>query len=283
MTRRALGMLILTLTLAAQSLAAAPRRIVSLIPAVTEMLFAMGEGGRLVGVSSYDRFPPEATRIRSVGGLLDPSVETILALKPDLVIVYATQLELRQRLERAGILFFSYEHRTLGDIMTTIRAVGGRIEATERAERLASSMEEDIDRIRASVAALDRPRTMLVFSREPGTLKNVTASGGYGFLHDMVEAGGGADVFADVKQQSVQASTEMILNRRPEVIIELRYGGGNAADAGHETLAWNSLGSLPAVKNHRVYVLTGDEFVVPGPRVVDAIRRLAAVLHPNIK
>jgi iron complex transport system substrate-binding protein len=283
--RRALWILILILIppFAAHSPAAPPRRLVSLIPAVTEMLFAMGQGDRLVGVSSYDRFPQEAARIRSVGGLLDPSVETILALKPDLVIVYATQSELKQRLERAAIPFFSYEHRTLSDIMSTIRALGVRIEAPEPAERLARSMEQAIANVRASVAGLDRPRTLLVFSREPGSLQNVTASGGYGFLHDMIETAGGADVFSDVKQQSVQASTEMILSRRPEAIVELRYGAAAATDAGQDTQAWDKLASLPAVKNRRVYVLTGDEFVVPGPRVVDAIRRLAAVLHPAAK
>ena len=89
----------------------APYRIVSLIPAVTEMIFAMGEQSRIVGVSTYDRFPPAVEKIDRVGGLLDPNVEKILSLRPDLVIVYATQQELKQRLERAKIPFYSYEHR----------------------------------------------------------------------------------------------------------------------------------------------------------------------------
>jgi iron complex transport system substrate-binding protein len=286
MTRvgRAVLTLVVALTVAPRSVAAPPRRVVSLIPAVTEMLFAMGEGDRLVGVSSYDRFPPEVSRIKPVGGLLDPSFETIVALKPDLVVVYATQVELKERLERAGIPFFSYEHRTMTDIMSTVRAVGARIESPARANKLATEMEQSIANVRGSVAALDRPRTMVVFGREPGSLRNVTVSGGYGFLHDMLEAAGGVDVFADVKQQSVQASTEMMLARRPDVIIELRYGEGvKAADAGRDMAAWNALGSMPAVRNRRVFLLVGDEFVVPGPRMVDATRRLARTLHPELK
>ena len=97
----------------------------------------------------------------------------------------------------------------------------------------------------------------------------------------MLETAGGADVLGDVPRQSVVMSTEMVLARAPEVIIELRYSRDdiNAADAG----AWNVLPSVPAVKNQRVYVLTGEEFVVPGPRVAEATRKLAATLHPGLR
>lgn len=278
-------LLVVALVLAATGAeAAAPRRIVSLIPAVTEMLFAMGAGSRLVGVSSFDRFPPEVSRIARVGGLLDPNVEALLALKPDLVIVYNTQAELKQRLERVGIPYFSYEHRAMADIMATIRAIGARIESSARAEALAREMEGTIANVRSSVARRGRLRTMLVFGRDPSSLRNVTASGGYGFLHDMLEVAGGTNVFADIKQQSVQASTEMILARQPEVIVELRYGDSvKAADLSREVEAWYTLTSVPAVTNRRVFVLVGDEFVVPGPRVVEAIRRLVVTLHPDMR
>lgn len=270
--------------IAAAGQSAQPRRIVSLIPAVTEMIFAIGEGRRLVGVSSYDRFPPEVARVPRVGGLLDPNVEALLALKPDLVIVYNTQTELKQRLQRVGVPFYNYEHRALTDIMSTLRAVGSRIGSPGRAEMLAVDMERGIATTRASVSALPRLRTLLVFGREPSSLRNIDASGGYGFLHDMLEAAGGANVFSEIKKQSIQASAEMILSARPDVIIELRYGDSvKAAALPRELEVWNSLTSVPAVKNHRVYGLIGDEFVVPGPRVVDAVRRLARTLHPEAR
>jgi iron complex transport system substrate-binding protein len=259
-----------------------PRRIVSLIPAVTEMIFVMGESARIVGVSNYDRFPPEVERIRKVGGLLDPDVEGIIALKPDLVVVYATQKELIQRLDRARIPYFNYEHRALPDIATTIRAIGTRIGSAARGDAVASDMERSLASIRASTSSLSHPTTMLVFGRDPLTLRNVYASGGYGFLHDMLEIAGGRNVFEDVKRQSVQASTEMILTRRPEVIIELKYGdSARTLDVPRELQAWDALASVPAVKNHRVTLLVGDEFVVPGPRVVGGTRKLAATLHPG--
>ena len=259
------------------------QRIVSLIPAVTEMLFAIGDGQRVVGVTNYDRHPPEVSRLVRVGGLLDPDVERILSLRPDLVVLYNTQVELKQRLDRAGIDYYSYEHRALPDITTTLRTIGARIGSAARANAAAAGIEGAIAAIRKSLIGLPRPRTLLVFERDRSSLRNVYASGGYGFLHDMLEAAGGANVFADVMRQSVDVSTEMMLARKPDVVIELWYGDlGKDLDLSRQAQAWNVLGAVPAVRNRRVYELTGDEFVVPGPRVVAATRRLAETLHPGM-
>jgi len=281
--RRIAAGLLLAAALGASLRAAPPQRVVSLVPAVTEMIFAMGAGDRLVGVSSFDRFPPEVGRLPRVGALLDPDVERILSLRPDLVVVYATQTELKQRLARARVPTYSYEHRTLADIAGTLRSLGERLGAEAAANRAAGDLERAIAQVRASVAGRPRPRTLLVFDREDASLRRMYASGGYGFLHDMIEAAGGTNVLADVRQQAVQASAELILARRPEVIIELRTGEN---EAGHvrarDLAAWNALPSVPAVRSHRVHVLVGQEFVVPGPRVALAIKRLAAVLHPEI-
>jgi len=258
------------------------QRIVSLIPAVTEMLFAIGDGQRIVGVTNYDRYPPEVSRLVRVGGLLDPDVERILSLRPDLVVLYNTQVELKQRLDRAGIDYYSYEHRALPDITTTLRTIGARIGSAARANAAAAGIEGAIAAVRTSLIGLPRPRTLLVFERDRSSLRNVYASGGYGFLHDMLEAAGGANVFADVMRQSVEVSTEMMLARKPDVVIELWYGDlGKDLDLSRQAQAWNVLGAIPAVRNHRVYELTGDEFVVPGPRVAAATRRLAETLHPG--
>ena len=207
-----------------------PQRIVSLIPATTEMLFEMGAGDRIAGVSNYDRFPPEVDRLPRVGGLIDPNVERILALKPDLVIVYDTQSDLKKQLERARIPIFNYAHRGLPDITATMRALGTRIGLKAAADSAASRMERQLSDIRSRVAGRARPKTLLVFGHEPGSLRHVDASGGYGFLHDLLEIAGGTDVLADLKKQSVEMSTETILARAPEVVIDLRYGPAISAD-----------------------------------------------------
>lgn len=259
-----------------------PHRIVSLVPATTEMLFAMHAGDRVVAVSSYDTYPPEVEQLPRVGGLLDPYVEPLLALKPDLVIVYGTQDELKARLQSAGIPMFSYTHRELRDITETMRQIGERIGLGDDADAAAREVEQKLELIRSKVAARPRPRSLLVFGREAGTLRHVEASGGYGFLHDLLELAGGSDVLADIHQPKVDMSTEMILARQPEVLIELQYGNSLRADnLETERAVWNALPSLPAVKNNRVHLLVGNEFVVPGPRVVLAAERLARTLHPD--
>ena len=170
------------------------------MPATTEMLFVMGAGDRIAGVSNYDRFPPDVARLPKVGGLLDPDVERLLSLKPDLVIVYDTQTDLKRQLERARIPMFRYVHRGLPDITETMRALGERIGAKAAADAAAARIEQQLAAIRARVAGRPRPKTLLVFGREPGTLRHIDASGGYGFLHDLLELAGGADVLGDLQQ-----------------------------------------------------------------------------------
>lgn len=256
--------------------AAAPQRIVSLVPSVTEMLFAMGAGPRVVGVSNFDDYPPEALSRQKVGGLIDPDIERILTLKPDLIMVYGTQTELRTQMARAGIPMFLYEHAGLPDITQTIRAIGQRVGSAQAATALADRIDADIAGIRRRVAGAARPRTLLVFGRDDETLRGIYAAGGVGFLHDMLDAAGATNVFADVKRQSVQATSETILARAPEVILEIgeREGARNLR-------AWDVLASVPAVRTHRIHSVTGGEMLTPGPRVAQAIRRMAEALHPE--
>lgn len=258
-----------------------PQRIISLVPALTEMLFAIGAGPQVVAVSSYDTFPPEAASRPKVGALLDPDVERIFSLTPDLVITYGSQSDLRRQLERAAIPIFDYRHAGLADVLTTLRAIGRATGHDAEAERLAGDIERRLNAVRARTAAAPARRTLLVFGREPGSLRNMYVSGGTGFLHDMLVVAGGANVFADVGRESVQATTELILARAPDVIIEVREGPA-LSDAGvrARTADWDRLAAVPAVKARRVHIVSGTGLVVPGPRVAAAVERLAGVLHP---
>jgi cobalamin transport system substrate-binding protein len=256
-----------------------PQRIVSLIPSTTEMLFAMGAGPRVIGVSNFDRYPPEALTRAKVGGLIDPDVERIISLKPDLVVVYGTQTDLRTQMDRARIPVFSYQHAGLADITQTIRELGARVGNVKESSELASRIEADIAEVSKRVAGRPRPRTLLVFGRDADTLRGIYASGAVGFLHDMLEAAGGANVFADVKRQSIQATSELAIARAPEVIIEI--GADTSSSKGRNIRAWDALGSVPAVKNKRIYLLPGDSMMNPGPRISESVRRIAEALHPT--
>lgn len=265
-------------TLFAQS---TPQRIVSLVPALTEMLFAIGAGPQVVAVSTYDVEPPAVRSLPTVGALLDPDTEKIISLRPDLVLTYGSQTDLQGQLTAAKIPFFEYRHGGLDHIMTTMRALGARTGRVEQAERAAASLQSAIDAVRQRVAGKPKPRTLLVFGREPGSLRNIYASAGRGFLHDMLIAAGGADVLDDIKQESAQISTEMILARAPDVILELNASNRlNDEDLKRVVDPWTTLSSVPAVKNKRVIVLLGSGLTVPGPRVAEGVDKMARALHP---
>jgi iron complex transport system substrate-binding protein len=280
-TRRAKLLLttaLMTLTLAAYA-AQQPQRIISLGPAGTEMLFALGAGDRVVGVGSFDKFPPEVEKLPKVGALLDPDLERILSLRPDLVVVYGSQADLRAQLDRARVPMFIYSHEELADVTKTIRSLGERIGAPERAGILAREIERRIAAVRTRVAGKPRPRTLIVFGRERLALRGIYASGGYGFVHDMVEAAGGDNIFGDINQQSVQASAELILARRPDVILELRADPLDPDTEARERAVWNALSSVPAVRSGRVHIIADPRTVIPGPRVAEGVEVIARVLH----
>jgi iron complex transport system substrate-binding protein len=258
-----------------------PSRIVSVIPAVTEMLFAIGAGPQVVGVGSFDEYPAEVRTLPRVGALLDPDLERILALRPDLVVVYESQVDFRRQLERASVPTFVYKHAGLADVTQTIAAIGSRTGRVTEAASVVRAIESKLKEIRTRVEGRPRAKAMIVFGRDALALRGIYASGGVGFLNDMLEAAGGSNVFADVAKQSVQATTELILARRPDVIIELRPQQMAPQDLTNELTAWQALSAVPAVRSGRVVILADQRTVVPGPRVAEGTELVARALHPG--
>ncbi len=252
-------------------------RVVSLVPAATEMLFAVGAGPQVVGVSSFDTVPAEVATRPRVGALLDPDVERILSLRPDLVVTYSSQEALHEQLTRAGIATFVYRHGGIGDTLQTIEAIGARTGHEEAGRQAAQLLRARLTGVRMRVEGRPRPRALLVFGRDPGTIRHVWASGGVGFLHELLDVAGADNVLADVARENVQATTELLLARAPDLIIELQ-----ARERAPESPSpWLALPAIPAVKSNRVLVLHGDRFVVPGPRLGEAAEALARAIHPG--
>ena len=262
--------------------AAAPRRIISLVPALTQMLFAIGAGPKVIAVSTFDNEPAAVKALPKVGALLDPDVERILSLKPDLVALYGTQDDLRTQLERAGIAHYDYRHAGLAGVTGTLRELGARTGLAAEANRAAADIEQRLAALKARTAGRPKVRTLLVFGREPNSLRNVYASGGRGFLHDLLEVAGGVNVFADIAAESVQPSSEQILARAPEAILEIRAVGLGLNGGPLETASWNALASVPAVRQQRIFTLAGSHYVVPGPRVAETAEGIARALHPEL-
>ncbi len=255
-------------------------RVVSLVPAATEMLFAVGAGRQVAAVSSFDERPEEVRELPKVGALLDPDVERILSLRPDLVVTYHSQDALERQLAQAGIETFAFVHGGLGDMLTTLESLSAKVGHAEEGRTTANLLRARFNAVRMRVEGRPRPRALLVFGREPGALRQVWASGGVGFLHDLLELAGAENVFADVARENVQATTEQLLARAPDVIVELRREDDESRDA-QAVEEWSALGSIPAVRDGRILRLPGDDFIVSGPRLADAAERLARALHPE--
>ena len=256
----------------------------SLVPAVTEMLFAIGAGPQVVAVSSYDHFPPEVEALPKVGALIDPDTERILSLRPDLVVVYGSQNDVEARFKKAGIGIFNYRHAPTEAILgtlDTITALGAATGHEAQAREVTVRIRAGLDNVRMRVAGLDRPRTMLVIGRQPGALQGIFVQGGSGFLNEMLEIAGGQNVFEDVKRESVQPSSETMLRRAPDVLLELRAVQPAGNYPGGDLEVWNTLASIPAVRDHRVSAIVGDYVVVAGPRLAQGAEAMAKALHPD--
>ena len=265
------------------ALQAPARRIVSLVPAVTEMLFAIGAGPNVVAVSSYDEFPAEVKALPKVGALLDPDVERTLALRPDLVVTYGSQTDLKAQLGRVGIGVFDYRHAGLAGIFLTLDDLGVAVGRTAEARRLVRDLQQALDGVRARVRGRPRVRTLLVFERDPRALRGIFVSGGRGFLHEMMEIAGAVNVFADVEREAVQPSLETLIGRAPELILEVRANGpSDPASIQAEKRAWSALTAVPAVRAGRIHLLAGEYLVVPGPRIATATEALARAIHPEV-
>ena len=260
----------------------AQQRIVSVVPALTEMLYAIGAGPQMVGVGSFDTFPPEANNLPRVGALLDPDTERILSLRPTLVVTYGSQTQLQSQFSRAGIRTYVYRHGGIDTIFQTMRELGDATGHRLQADRVVRDLKARIEAVRGRVAGRPQPRVLLVIGRQPQTLRELYVSGGRGFLHEMLEIAGGRNVFADIARESAQPSQETLIARAPDVIIEVHAEGMfKTATVAEERAVWSSLPSLPAVRNRRVHVLIGQYLVVPGPRFAEATETLARTLHPE--
>jgi iron complex transport system substrate-binding protein len=257
------------------TLAAAPTRIVSLVPSATEILFAIGAEDRLVGVTDFCDFPPEARRKPSVGGMISPSLEALVALKPEVVIATAAgnRQETFTQLRRLRIPVFAVGADSLAE---TVQAVERLAELAGRREAAATVVGELNRRIRAvaeRVAPFSRPRVLYVLWPEP-----LIVPGHGALISDLIAVAGGDSVTASRAEAYPRYSLEAAVAKTPEVILLASHSSRQTPMA-RET--WERFGSLPAVKAGRVHWVNGDLVHRYGPRVVEGLELLARLIHPE--
>ena len=259
-------------------------RIVTMSPAVSEIVFALGGEHRVVGVSQYTTYPPATRRKPKCGGAFNPNFERIVALRPQLIITQGLAEEVDEFARRNGIRFLSVELTDLESVYAAIATIGDALGLPEQATDLGRRMRGRMDEISESVS--DRPPvdTMLITGSEPETLRSINVVGPGSFLHDVLTRAGGRNIFADLSRRYAAVSKEAIAERAPRVIIEL-HGEGKLEPTTREQIktTWAAMPGLPAVRNGRIHAVGETWAMIPGPRVVKLAERFAAILHPGRK
>ncbi len=250
-----------------------PRRIVSLAPNLTEIVFALDEGIRLAGVTSYCDYPPAAREKEKVGDTIQPNLEKIISLKPDLVLVStSSQLErMTSRLDQLSIPVYVTDPRTVREVVSSIRALGKVIGAEEKATALADTMDRRISMVEEQVRDLPRPRVLYVLQIGP-----LITVGSRTFINDLLTLAGGNSISASETADYPQFSLETVIARAPEVIVApTSHGGVGPSD---EELA-KTFASTPAIRKQRIVRVNPDLVTRPGPRIVEGLEGLARDLH----
>ena len=263
-----------------------PSRIVSLSPHITETLFALGAGPQVIAVTRYCDYPNEATVLPNVGGLVDVNIESIVALKADLVILLSSQQAVQHQLNALGVRTLAVNNRTLEDIQSTIRAVGLATGHQQNATQLLTQMTEHITAVTLAVEPLAKPAVMISISHPLGdnALHSVYIAGQQDFYNDLLEIAGGRNVYQHAYPKVPHISLEGIFNLNPDVIIDIfPEADDHSASLDDIYAQWMMLTSVKAVQNERVHLIQADYATIPGPRVTTLLKQLASLLHPELK
>lgn len=264
------------------SISNAPQRIVSLSPSNTEILFALGLGDRVVGVTKYCSYPPEVESLKDsgkaevVGGYVDPDFEKILSLRPDLVLASQTHSNgAVSLLDKVGIPTFVVDSNNLSSIILSIEKVGKITGKADDASALVAQMQSRIKAVSDKVSSLPKTRVLYIVWHDP-----VQTAGAGTFEDEIIERAGGVNIFHDLSGYA-QVDPEAIAVRNPEAIIACS-GMGTGAD---KPLQWaeteRGLNQTDARKNDRIYQAEGDLITRAGPRIVDGLEMFAKFIHPE--
>lgn len=254
-----------------------PQRVVSLAPSITEIVFALDQGHRLQGVTTYSDFPPEAAKLPKVGSYVHLDLEKIVALKPDLCIAIkdGNPRVIAQRLESLKIPVYAVDPNNLETIMKTVLEIGTLLNAKNRANQLVQNMDLRIQKVKSLVAkTTHRPRIFLQIGVSP-----IVSAGTHTFIHELIVIAGGTNLAAGPIPYP-RFSLEKVLALSPEIIIITSM----ARSAVFEKVKaeWEKWPNMPAVRNQRIYVEDSNFFDRPTPRLVDGLELLIRLIHPEL-
>ena len=251
-----------------------PQRVVSHAPSVTETLFALGFGDRVVGVTTYCDYPPEARRLPKIGGFTNPSVEAIVATRPDLVIGVSDSSHpvKTKELEQLGIKVALISVASLDEILNSFKSVARMLGHPEAGDKLAQKITRQFEEVKKRVAPAPRRSTLLAVGLRP-----LVAVGGKNFIDELITLAGGENIAGHAAQPWLNLPDEYVITKAPQVIIQ----AGMGSERGTSAKYWSDLKSIPAVKEGRVYSYPSDKILRPGPRVGEGLEEIARLVHPE--
>jgi len=258
-----------------------PTRIVSLSPSLTHIIYALGEMDRIVGVTIYSDFPPEAAKLPKVGGWVNPNFEAIVALRPDAVLLMKDQDAMfGEKLRSLGLKTVIVSgNDSVEDIIDTVNFIGGLLDKNEKAKEVTGHIEDSLTAVRKKTENLPRKKTLFVVGRNPGTLEDIYVIGQNNYINELIEIAGGENVVKN-ERFSIKLTREAILTLDPDVIVEVNH---EQPDKEEEILrVWKGLGESRAVRNGRVYILPTTVLLHPSQTIAEGAGVLAGVLHPEV-
>jgi len=263
-----------------------PQRIVSLAPSLTETLFALGLGERVVGVTRYCAYPPQALELPKVGGHLDPSYEALLALQPDLVVLIPSSDEIERRLESLGVRVLRVDQHDVEGVLDSITLLATACGVPERGAILRASLDERMRKVAARIAGEPRPRAVVVVGHDVGggVVRSVWAAGPDTFYDGVLRIAGGVNGVGEGLARYPELSREGLASIDPDVVLDVIAGLEDRGLQIEEIRgSWMKLEELRAVRKGRIEILEGDVMVVPGPRLPEMVQNVARALHPELE
>jgi len=259
------------------NLSKTPTRIVSLAPSVTETLFALGLDQEIVGVTTSCNYPPQAKMKPKVGSLTTPNLETLVAMKPDLVIGIKGlhKIELVPELDRLGVPLYISDPSTVKQVLQEIRVIGRLVGKGKDSESLAEKMRKQIETIKGEVYGRLRPKVLYILWHDP-----LMTVGPGSYIEELIRISGGKGIVPQGRPAYSQLNMEEVLAEDPEVVIFASEIGGATVKA--ERQRWLRWTTLSAVKERRLYTIDSDLLHRPGPRLVDGLAALVKLIHPEL-
>jgi iron complex transport system substrate-binding protein len=251
-----------------------PQKVVSLAPGITEIVFALGQGGKLVGVTKFCDYPAAARKISKIGGFLDINVEALVALAPDIVLTYPEHAE-KLKFVKGRAKIVTVQHGRLADLLQSILDIGRALRSEGEARKLVASIQKEMRSVAARVGSHEKARTLMIAGRSAGELKNMYVIGKKDFINDLLEIAGGVNAY-DGGVDYPNLSLESVIYLNPQFIFEMSSHYEGIADEKIFDL-WRPYRMIPAVIRGQVRIIKDSFWLRPGPRVGRIAEALAAI------